>query len=283
MKGTTMKTNSVLRLIFVTFVTASMLLTISYGQRRSGVRRTNAPPATSTAGVPRAGKVIKNRIGMGFVYVPAGSFMMGSDDEYYEGEKPVHKVTIREGFYMGKYEVTQAQWRQVMGSSPSHFKGDNLPVENVSWDDAQEFTRKLNAKNDGYVYRLPTEAEWEYACRAGTTGDYAGDLDSMAWYKKNSGGKTHPVGQKQPNAWGLYDMHGNVFEWCEDRHHVSYNRAPVDGSAWLNGGDEDRVLRGGSWSAVDSDLRSASRPKLAPGTRAFSGLGFRVVAVSRST
>ena len=133
---------------------------------------------------------------------------------------------------MGRYEVTQAQWQAVMGNNPSNFKGcDQCPVETVSWDDAQEFIRKLNAQNDGYKYRLPSEAEWEYACRAGTTGDYAGNLDEMAWYGKNSGGKTHSVGQKQANGLGLYDMHGNVWEWVEDRYHHNYNRAPTDGSA----------------------------------------------------
>src|SRR5205823_4047432 len=139
-------------------------------------------------------------------YIPAGSFMMGSSDaevqaayeetkrvdssaplEWFTSEKPQHQVTIREGFYMGRYEVIQAQWQEVMGSNPSHFKGDNLPVETVSWNDAQEFIRRLNARGDGYTYRLPSEAEWEYACRAGTTGDYAGHLDSMGWYWENSG------------------------------------------------------------------------------------------------
>src|SRR5205085_9149218 len=120
-------------------------------------------------------------------------FMMGSETGDAD-EKPVHQVTIREGFYMGKYEVTQAQWKQVMGNNPSYFNNcDQCPVEMVSWNDAQEFIKKLNAMNDGYVYRLPSEAEWEYAARAGTTGDYAGDLDAMAWYLNNSGNKTHPV------------------------------------------------------------------------------------------
>ena len=145
---------------------------------------------------------------MEFASVPAGSFKMGLDS--YSDESPVHQVTFASGFYMGRYEVTQAQWQKVMGNNPSSDKscGENCPVEKVSWDDAQEFIKKLNAMNDGYTYRLPSEAEWEYACRAGTTGDDAGDLDSMAWYGKNSDDKMHPVGQKQPNAWGLYDMHG---------------------------------------------------------------------------
>src|SRR6185295_12837821 len=127
----------------------------------------------------------------------------------------VHKVRITRQFEIGKYEVTQEQWQAVMGDNPSNFKGANLPVEKVSWNDAQDFLLKLNAR-DGYTYRLPTEAEWEYACRAGSMGDFAGELDDVAWYDKNSGSKTHPVGQKRPNVWGLYDMHGNVSEWCSD-------------------------------------------------------------------
>jgi formylglycine-generating enzyme required for sulfatase activity len=267
MKGTTMKTIFPLRLTFVALATVVMLLpTIAYGQR--------------------AGTVVRNRIGMEFVYVPAGSFMMGSLNGFpVEFEKPVHQVTIREGFYMGKYEVTQAQWRRVMGNNPSKHKGcDQCPVEYVSWYDAQEFIKKLNAQNDGYTYKLPSEAEWEYACRAGTTGDYAGDLDSMAWYGQNSGNQTHPVGQKQPNAFGLYDMYGNVWEWCEDVFHDSYNDAPTDGSAWLSGGEQQsRVLRGSSYFNPPTNiLRSASRFRMDPDFRSNCGcLGFRLVAVAR--
>jgi formylglycine-generating enzyme required for sulfatase activity len=210
------------------------------------------------------------------VLVPAGSFKMGSDNG---DEKPVHDVTISQAFYMGKYEVTQAQWQAVMGSNPSNFKGDNLPVEQVSWDEAIAFIARLNAQKDGYIYRLPTEAEWEYACRAGTTGDFAGNLDAMAWYDKNSGGKTHDVGAKIPNAFGLFDMHGNVWEWCQDWYHASYIGAPGDGSAWLSGGEQkSRVLRGGSWSSYATYLRSAYRSRITPDYRG-STFGFRVVAV----
>jgi formylglycine-generating enzyme required for sulfatase activity len=141
-----------------------------------GQTQATPQPTTQAAGKPQS---VKNSIGMEFVWVPPGSFMMGSERE--DDEKPVHRVTINQGFYMGKYEVMQAQWQKVMGNNPSKFKGcDNCPVENVSWDDAQKFINGLNAQDDGYIYRLPSEAEWEYACRAGTAGDYAGDLDAMA-------------------------------------------------------------------------------------------------------
>src|SRR5882762_10161151 len=182
---------------------------------------------------PTAGTVMKNSSWMEFAYVPGGSFQMGSGNGD-PNEQPVHQVAFASGFYMGRYEVTQAQWQKVMSNNPSTFStcGENCPVEQVSWDDAQEFIKKLNAQNDGYQYRLPSEAEWEYACRAGTTGDYAGDPNSMAWYTSNAEYKTHPVGKKQANAWGLYDMHGNVSEWVMDYQHNNYDGAPTDGSAW---------------------------------------------------
>jgi len=183
---------------------------------------------------PKVGTMRRNSIGMEFMYIPEGSFQMGSTNGNGD-EKPVHKVTISQGFFMGRTEVTQTQWQAVMGNNPSGFKDcGNCPVENVSWDDAQSFIAKLNAQNDGFKYRLPSEAEWEYAARSGTTGDYAGNLDSMAWYSANSGSKTHPVGTKQANAWGLYDMHGNVWEWCQDWYSDSYygkqSKCKSDGS-----------------------------------------------------
>jgi formylglycine-generating enzyme required for sulfatase activity len=209
--------------------------------------------------------------------------MMGSTNGGTD-EKPVHGVTINYSFYMGKYEVSQAQWQAVMGNNPANFKdcGGNCPVEQVSWDDAQSFINKLNESNDGFRYRLPTEAEWEYACRAGTTGDYAGNLSEMAWFSENSGNKTHAVGGKQPNAWGLADMHGNVWEWCQDWYHETYNGAPTDGSAWLSGGEQkSRVVRGGSWGSDATNLRSAYRDNFTPGDRSIN-LGFRLVAVART-
>lgn len=186
-------------------------------------------------------------------------------------------------FYMGKYEVTQAQWNVVMNNDPSHFKGCvNCPVEGVSWDDAQSFINKLNEGNDGFRYRLRSEAEWEYACRAGTTGDYAGNLSDMAWYSVNSLSKTHAVGGREPNGWGLADMHGNVWEWCEDSYHETYYGEPNDGSAWLSAGVQKyRVLRGGSWVDPAPSLRSANRDRGEQADRdQFDG--FRVVAVVRT-
>lgn len=213
------------------------------------------------------------------VLIPKGSFMMGATHDGAD-EGPVRRVTISHEFYIGKYEVTQAQWQAVMGNNPSAFKGADLPVDGVSWNDAIAFVARLNAQGDGYTYRLPSEAEWEYAARAGTTGDYAGDLDAMAWYDSNSGKTTHPVGGKQPNGFGLYDMHGNVWEWCQDWYHASNAGAPTDGSAWLSGGEQkERVLRGGSWGNFDHVCRSARRFSNGPDNRNFFGL--RVVAVAR--
>ena len=166
-----------------------------------------------------AGMIYTNSIGMEFMLIPAGTFMMGSEKGYAD-EKPQHRVTISRPFYLGKYEVTQAQWEAVMGNNPSRFDGRNNPVEQVSWEDVRVFIARLNAHEGHTRYRLPTEAEWEYAARAGSTsaysfGDDAARLGQYAWYGDNSGKTTHPVGQKLPNAWGLHDMHGNVWEWVQ--------------------------------------------------------------------
>jgi formylglycine-generating enzyme required for sulfatase activity len=217
--------------------------------------------------------------GIEFVLIPEGEFMMGSTSGQ-GNEEPVHRVKIGQPFYLGKYEVTQGQWQAVMGNNPSYFKNcDKCPVEQVSWSDAQQFLARLNERNDGFRYRLPSEAEWEYACRAGTTGDYAGELDEMA-YDQMYGDPNHPVGTKKANAWGLYDMHGNVWEWCQDWYHDNYNGASADGSAWLSGGEQKyRVLRGGSWNGNATPARSADRySELTPDARVNFG-GFRVVAV----
>jgi formylglycine-generating enzyme required for sulfatase activity len=229
-------------------------------------------------------KTITNSIGMDFVLIPAGEFDMGSPSNEAgrtDFEGPVHHVKISNAFYMGKYEVTQKQWRDVMENSPSNFKGDNLPVEMVSWNDAQDFIMKLNEKEGGNKYRLPTEAEWEYSARAGTTtkfsfGDDESKLGDYAWYYENSGSKTHDVGQKKPNPWGLYDMHGNVWEWMQDNLHADYNGAPTDGSSWESGSSP--VVRGGDWSHDANYCRSAFRSGVDTGLRR-SNFGFRLLRI----
>ena len=209
------------------------------------------------------------------VLIPAGDFEMGSKNGG-ANEKPPHTVNVKI-FAIGKTEVTQGQWKAVMGSNPSSFKdcGDTCPVENVSWNDVQAFIQKLNAKT-GKQYRLPSEAEWEYACRAGSQQEYCGsdNIDSVAWYNGNSGNKTHPAGQKQANAWGLYDMSGNVWEWLEDNYHDNYNGAPTDGSAWQGDGAK-RVLRGGSWYFELQNARAANRVRDDPALRNYND-GFRL-------
>ena len=219
-----------------------------------------------------------NSIGMEFVTIPAGKFMMGwsPGDKSYNSDYPRHEVTITKGFELGQYEVTQGQWVKVMGKNPSHFKGDDrLPVEKVNWNDAQAFIAKLNALDDSYRYRLPTEAEWEYAARGGTTGPYYGDLDVIAWYYSNSGGKTHPVGQKQPNEYGLYDMLGNVWEWCSDWYGKGYYSVSPAADPQGPSSGLRRVLRGGSWY-FDSLYAHVSYRDTFFLTLRFSFNGFRV-------
>ncbi|MCY7377264.1 MAG: SUMF1/EgtB/PvdO family nonheme iron enzyme, partial [Pyrinomonadaceae bacterium] len=244
------------------------------------VTNNNSGNAANISATKTAGAISKSRlpngVEMSFAYIPAGSFTMGDDNGKYDDEKPAHRVTISQGFWMGQTEVTQGQWKAVMGNNPSGFSscGDNCPVEQVSWEDAQKFIGKLNGKNDGNKYRLPTEAEWEYAARSGTTGDYAGELDTMAWYSANSGSKTHEVGMKTANGWNLYDMHGNVWEWVEDWEGEYAKGAVTDPKGAASG--SARVVRGGSWHIGASSLRSASRGRDAPSYRG-SYLGFRVV------
>lgn len=220
---------------------------------------------------------LNNSIGMEFVKIPAGSFMMGSpgSEKNRDDDEFQHKVTISKTFYMGKYEVTQAQWKAVLGKNPSSFSscGDNCPVEMVSWDDVQEFIKKLNAKGEG-TYRLPTEAEWEYVCRAGITDAYSeGDFDQIAWYDKNSGNKTNQVGQKKANAFGLYDMHGNVWEWTADWYGTYSSLEQTDPKPTSG---SNRVIRGGSWNNSIVYIRSANRDYDVPTSR-INNLGFRLV------
>ncbi len=229
-------------------------------------------------------------IGMEFKLIPAGTFTMGEGDD-------AHDVTLTKPFKMGVHEVTQAQYEQVMGVNPSIFKGADNPVEKVNWDDAVEFCRKLSElpaeKEAGNVYRLPTEAEWEYACRAGTTtkysfGDDESELGDYAWYGVNSDQKTHPVGSKKPNAWGLYDMHGNVVEWCQDWYGDYPSGSVTDPSGATSGSGVAqavgkavdslrvlRVLRGGCWRYPSENCKSAYRSVFGP-SMSTSYMGFRV-------
>jgi len=176
--------------------------------------------------------------------IPAGKFTMG-----FSYPKTPHEVTLTKAFWLGRTEVTQAQWEAVMGGNPSAFKGKDLPVENVSWYEAMKFCGNLNAKGllpAGWKWALPTEAQWEYACRAGTTGDWVSDCGKVAWYADNSGSKTHPVATKKANAWGLHDMHGNVGEWCADWYCRDYPMGAVTDPQGIDLG-KVRVFHGGSW------------------------------------
>ncbi len=207
--------------------------------------------------------------------LPGGSFQMGMAGR--QLTEPVRTVTLP-AFAIGKTEVTQGQWKAVMGSNPSKFQacGDGCPVEQVTWPDAQEFAKRLSTQT-GKTYRLPSEAEWEYACRAGQASRYCGgdDLDKLAWYGDEYG-STHPVGNKQANAWGLHDMSGNVWEWTQDCMHPNYQGAPTDGSAWQETECKNRVLRGGSWLSGPQYGQVVIRFGFKPDFRA-SDFGFRVV------
>ncbi|MFV0600902.1 MAG: formylglycine-generating enzyme family protein [Brachymonas sp.] len=240
-----------------------------------------------------------NSIGMVFVTVPAGSFTMGSPDNDREAdsdEKPAHRVTISRPFQLGKFEVTQAQWEAVMGASPyvgarsnpffdlpgmaERVRKPDNPVT-VSWNEAQEFLRRLNAEEGGQRYRLPTEAEWEYAARAGTTTAYSfgndrSQLGRHAWYGEDfTTGSPHAVGQKLPNPWGLYDMHGNVWEWVQDNYRSHYDASPVTDPTGPTEG-HDKVVRGGSWHVTSDGWRSAHRKPYKADYRGIS-IGFRVL------
>jgi formylglycine-generating enzyme required for sulfatase activity len=256
---------------------------------------------------PKQIKKITNSLGMEFVYMIPGTFMMGSpfNEPGRDDDENQHQVTFTKGFYMQTTEVTQGQWKSVMGDNPSYFKncGDDCPVELVSWNDVEKFIRKLNQREGGNKYRLPTEAEWEYAARAGSSAAFANggiseircgfdtNLDAMGWYCGNSaviysgcydtsncdGSKcigTHSVAQKQPNARGLYGMHGNVWEWCQDWY-GSYPSGTVSDPTGSSGGSL-RVNRGGSWFGYARDCRSANRRYDLPDL-SYTNLGFRLL------
>ena len=219
---------------------------------------------------------VKNGISIEMVKVEAGTFMMGATSDY-DDEKPVHQVTLTNDYYMGKYEVTQALWEAVMGSNPSKYKGDNLPVEMVSWNDCQEFISKLNSMT-GRKFRLPTEAEWEYAARGGKKSrgyQYSGNsnISDVAWYGGNSGSKTHPVGTKQANELGIYDMSGNVYEWCLDWY-GSYSSSSQTNPTGADSGSK-RVYRGGSWYENAWSCRLSNRYFNTPDFR-IDDLGLRL-------
>jgi formylglycine-generating enzyme required for sulfatase activity len=249
----------------------------------SACTRTEDPPGQLTVDL---GGGVK----LEMVLIPAGEFMMGcpsSDQDAVDAEKPQHRVRITRPFYLGKYPVTQEQWDAVMGGQATtgddhHFKGLKNPVDTVSWQNCQEFLEQLNRRpgNPGEKFQLPTEAQWEYACRAGSStkycyGDEESRLGEYAWYDDNSEHKTHPVGEKKPNAWGLYDVHGNIWQWCEDRFGGGYYaKSPVDDPPGPAAGS-DRALRGGAWGSYARSCRSSSRLALTPMYR-DENLGFRV-------
>jgi formylglycine-generating enzyme required for sulfatase activity len=248
--------------------------------------RLAARERTRQAGQSRTFEIYPSVL-MEFVWIPGGTFLMGSpqnEEGRYSDEGPVHKVEITRGFWLGRYEVTQAQWAGVTGGNPSYFKGPDRPVERVSWSDVQKFIRKLNELAGAELYRLPTEAEWEYACRAGTRtrfswGDTDKGLDEYGWSLRDSGGETHAVGKKRPNPWGLYDMHGNVWEWCQDWYDPDYySKSPCPDPTGPASG-EVRVVRGGGCYSSPRDCRSANRDYFGPANRGT--IGFRLLRVSR--
>lgn len=227
---------------------------------------------------------LSDNVNMEFVLINPGSFMMGEDEGVGDSdESPKHKVTITQPFYLGKYEVTQEQWMTIMGNNPSTFKGKMNPVDTVSWEDCQIFIQKLSEKT-GQKFSLPTEAQWEFACRAGTTTpwsfgeneDIAGDY---AWINENSNKTTNPVGSKEPNAWGIYDMYGNIQEWCADwytnKYQIENSTDPIGPSS-----GDSRIVRGGGWGENTIDIRSSYRNCNGPDGK-NDGIGFRCVMVAK--
>jgi formylglycine-generating enzyme required for sulfatase activity len=232
-------------------------------------------------------EIVTNSVGMEFVPVPVGTFTMGGDpvaEQADENERPRHKVAFENPFLIGKYTVTQSQWQAIMETNPSHFKETGRPVEMVSYEDAGLFVDRLNHKEDTHTYRLPTEAQWEYAARAGSQSTYCFGSERMklgkyAWFRKNSAEATHPVGLLLPNEWGIHDMHGNVHEWCADWFDRNYYagsplndpRGPEKGLA--------RTLRGGDWGSEEWYCRCAIRSLSSPDRRS-PRVGFRVVILT---
>jgi formylglycine-generating enzyme required for sulfatase activity len=228
---------------------------------------------------------LPGKVKLDLIWIEPGTFVMGTpkDESGRNNDETQHQVTLSKGYWLGKYEVIQPQWKAVMGSDPSHWQGEDLPVEQVSWYEAMKFCEKLTMIEkaagrlpEGYVYTLPTEAQWEYACRAGTTGAYNVDgatLNELGWHGDESQDKTHAVGQKKPNACGLYDMHGNVWEWCLDWY-GDYPEDPVTDPVGKTSGS-GRVDRGGSWGHYAGLCRSGDRNDAGPGMKA-GHVGFRL-------
>jgi len=256
-----MKTNAIFSSVRVGLMIIAICGLASTGKAQSSAGKTEQGNTD-----PRENQTVDlgDGVTMEFVLIHPGTFQMGTDkvneaNKDNPEQRPMHKVTIIKPFYLGKYLVTQEQWERVMGSNPSYFKGARNPVETVTWDDCQDFMAKLKEKVPGKTFRLPTEAEWEYACRAGTTTDYnIGDSDAAlgdyAWFRSNG---THPVGEKKPNAWGLYDMLGNVNEWCSDWYGFYKSGDQTDPVGPPSG--SYHVLRSGHWGCFPVHLQSAFR------------------------
>ncbi len=240
-------------------------------------------PGPGSASQPVPGEAFTlGELGLTLVWIAPGEFVMAS----VHGNDDATPVRLTRGYWLGRTEVTQEQWRRLRGANPnpSHFRGSQRPVENITWVDAMEFARALNEREraagrlpEGYAYSLPTEAEWEYACRAGTTGPFAGDLDALGWHRGNSGGQTQPVARLAPNAWGLHDMHGNVWEWCLDGLGEYPGRPVDDPLAGYRGFTPHiaHIIRGGSWSVGRGFCRSDQRYWRTHSTTA-PGIGFRI-------
>jgi len=241
-------------------------------------REPTAVAASTMPANPVAGATMVNSVGMKLIYVPPGEFRMGSDPSEpgrHDDETP-HDVKITRGFWIAATEVTQAQWQKVMGFNRSEPKGDNLPASRLSWPQAVDFCQKLS-KAEGRPYRLPTEAQWEYACRSGSAGPYSGgNLDDVAWHMDNSDEAPHEVAGKKPNAWGLYDMHGNAAEWCRDLYQRDLGSAPAVDPTGPAEGAGARVVRGGSWGHFARACRGAARASFNP-AYPLDRLGLRVI------
>ena len=236
--------------------------------------------------MPNLSVRLNEEMSLEMVPVEGGSFRMGEEDSKYDRERPVHQVTVP-GFYLGKFPVTQEEWVAVMGENPSAFEGERNPVERVSWSDARKFIEKLN-RQTRRTFRLPAEAEWEYACRGGRLHGgylYSGSdkLKQVGWYEQNSGNSTREVGELLANELGIYDMCGNIWEWCEDDWHGSYDGAPEDGSAWIDRPKRgaNRVFRGGSYLDDAGGCRPAYRNGIRPDNR-YHLVGFRLALSPQS-